>query len=261
MYQCGFLGNKDFDQARSWYRRAAGHSNALAENQLGFLAQQGWGQPEDDVEALSWYMRAADQGNAEAEGNIGFLYQHGMGVQTDYAKAMSWYYKAAGQGNTTAENQIGWMYQHGLGMTVDLGQALTWYRLSAEQGNQNGIDNLKALTAILKSGDGSQWAAANASAADAAAAQTERSRRIKELHRRIEELEFDARQEESLAARAQQPARGSGAGAAILNTLSAFGSARFQLEAAQYHDQAARLREELAELENQNQFAASVPTP
>ncbi|HET7151877.1 MAG TPA: hypothetical protein VFI60_10735, partial [Candidatus Acidoferrum sp.] len=78
---------------------------------------------------------------------------------------------------------------------------------------------------------------------------------------RIEELEADAQQEENLAAQMEHPANGAGAGAAILNTLGTFGSARFRFEAVQYHDQAARLRGELWQLERENQLQLSAAVP
>ena len=55
----------------------------------------------------------------DAEENIGYMFQNGLGVQTDYAKAMSWFVEAAAHGNSNAANQLGWMYQFGQGVKLD----------------------------------------------------------------------------------------------------------------------------------------------
>jgi len=52
---------------------------------------------------MRWFQKAADQGYAVAQNNLGWLYQNGWGVSKDYAQAMMWYRKAALQGNGKAE--------------------------------------------------------------------------------------------------------------------------------------------------------------
>jgi hypothetical protein len=48
----------------------------------------------------------ADRGDALAQNNIGWLYEKGWGVAQDYAQAMSWYRKAADQGNASAQKNM-----------------------------------------------------------------------------------------------------------------------------------------------------------
>jgi TPR repeat protein len=48
------------------YRRAASHGNSNAETNIGFMAEKGWGQPQSYEEAFSWYYKAAEHGNAAA---------------------------------------------------------------------------------------------------------------------------------------------------------------------------------------------------
>jgi TPR repeat protein len=43
---------------------------------------------------------AAEQGNARAQNNLGYMYENGQGVPTDYAAAALWYGKAAAQGES-----------------------------------------------------------------------------------------------------------------------------------------------------------------
>ena len=40
---------------------------------------------------MRWYRMAADQGYAAAQNNIGWLFQNGWGVAQDFGEAMSWY--------------------------------------------------------------------------------------------------------------------------------------------------------------------------
>jgi len=41
-----WLPLRDYPQALAWYRRAADHGNSNAENPLGYMAEEGWGQPQ-----------------------------------------------------------------------------------------------------------------------------------------------------------------------------------------------------------------------
>ena len=52
--------------------------------------------------AAELYQKAADQGNAAAQNNLGYLYENGDGVPTDFAKAEQLYQKAADRGNQAA---------------------------------------------------------------------------------------------------------------------------------------------------------------
>ena len=72
------------------------------------MAEKGWGQPQSYDQAFSWYYKAAEHGNAGAMDNIGFNFQNGVGVAVDYAKAWSWLNRAAALGSAAAENQLGW---------------------------------------------------------------------------------------------------------------------------------------------------------
>src|SRR5258708_12799704 len=108
-------------------------------------------------EALSWFYKAAEHGNNNAEENIGYMFQNGLGVPTDYARAMSWFDKAAAQGNSDAENQLGWIYEYGQGVEPDDAKAVTWYRLSADQGNRHGINNLDYFKPVLEQRGSHVW--------------------------------------------------------------------------------------------------------
>jgi TonB family protein len=93
-----FFEQRDYSKALAWYRKAAAQGNPAAENDIGWLYQNGWGAEQDYAAAAIWYRKAAEQGNAVAECNLGWLYRNGRGVEADYGEAMSWFRKAADQG-------------------------------------------------------------------------------------------------------------------------------------------------------------------
>jgi TonB family protein len=55
---------------------------------------------------MNWFRKAEEQGNADAQNNIGWIYQNGLGVPQDKSEAINWYRKAAGQGNARALNNL-----------------------------------------------------------------------------------------------------------------------------------------------------------
>jgi TPR repeat protein len=249
---------QDFAQAHAWYLRAAGHGNFDAENQLGYFAEEGWGQPKNCDEALAWFNKAAEHGSNDAEENIGYMYQNGIGVQTDYARAMSWFVEAAAHGNSNAANQLGWMYQYGQGVKPDNARALSWYQLAADLGNIKGQNNLEFFTADLNESDNYQSATAHVY--DAALARAQRWADIQDLQRRIAGLEGDAQNQDDLADQVEHIGKGKNdAITKIFNAIGSVPATKYHIEAAKYRAEAARLREELAQIENQS--TASVPAP
>jgi hypothetical protein len=75
-----------------------------------------------------------------------------------------------------------------------------------------------------------------------------------DLHRRINELDADARQQDILADQLEHTGKTNNAMGKIFNAIGSVG-------AIQCRQQAATLRDELAQSENQSQFSANVPTP
>jgi TPR repeat protein len=184
-YQKGLASYKskppDYASAAVWYRKAAELGHARAQNDLGWLYQNGWGVSRDDVQAVHWYRLAARQGNAAAQTNIGWMYQYGRGVPRDYAEAVKWYRLAVAQGEPVAadnlgilyrdgvgvqrdcaealalfrkaaaaryafgQTDLGWMYHNGWGVPRDYAEAMRWYRLAAAQGDTLAENNIGVM--------------------------------------------------------------------------------------------------------------------
>ena len=140
-----YLAGRDYEMAMTWFRKAADQDNAAAQNNVGWLYQNGWGVKQDYAEAVIWYRKAAEKGNAAAQVNIGWLYRKGYGVQKDYVEAMAWLRKAANQNNAQARANIGWLYEKGLGVKQDYAEAMAWFRKAADQGNTDAQNDIGEL--------------------------------------------------------------------------------------------------------------------
>jgi TPR repeat protein/serine/threonine protein kinase len=129
-----FQAQKDNENALKYYRMAAQQNDAIAQNNLGRMAENGQGVVKDPEQALSWYRKAAEQHHASAQYNLGRMYEKGEGVAKNYSTALFWYQKAAGQGHASAQDNLGRMYEKGKGVTKDYEQSVDWYRQAAAQG-------------------------------------------------------------------------------------------------------------------------------
>jgi uncharacterized protein len=148
MFENGLGVAKDYAAATKWYGLAAAQGNVYAQTRLGQLYEHGDGVPKDYAEALKWYRLAAEQGYAVAQTNLGWMYQHGDGVSKDYNEAIKWYLLAAAQGDASGQTSLGWMYQNGQGVSKDYDEAIKWYRLAAAQGDASAQNTLGAMYAF-----------------------------------------------------------------------------------------------------------------
>lgn len=99
-------GNKefpqDFDEAISWYRKAANAGNMFSQNSLGVIYRDGTGVNVDQMEAAYWFRKAADNGSADGAFNLAECYVYGTGVRIDREKALDLYLDAHKRGHPTA---------------------------------------------------------------------------------------------------------------------------------------------------------------
>jgi uncharacterized protein len=58
----------------------------------------------DTAEAVTWYRKAAEHGNADAENTLGSIYAEGRGVPRDYVRAYAWFSLAMVAGDQRAES-------------------------------------------------------------------------------------------------------------------------------------------------------------
>ena len=76
-------------------RMAVAQNDPMAQFNLGFMYNNGFGVKKDFNVAIKWYQLAAEQGYSVAQFNLGGMYAAGRGVPRDDAKAAEWHRKAA----------------------------------------------------------------------------------------------------------------------------------------------------------------------
>jgi TPR repeat protein len=160
------------------------------------------------------------------------------------------------------------MYQYGEGVKADDATAVALYRLSADQGNTSGKDNLLDLCVDLYQSGDKLCHSENISVSDPAIEMIQRRANIRDLRAQINGLETDALQDDISADHLANMGKNgngkkkNGITKSITKVMDGVGTALSvnpRLDAANRREQAARLREELAQLESLDQSSANVP--
>jgi len=123
---------KDYGTALHAWQPLAQRGNAVAQNWLGRMYQQGLGVHKDEMEAVRLYRQAAAQGYAAAQSNLGFMYAEGRGVAKDETEAVRLFRQAAAQGYALGQYGMGLMYEQGWGVARDLVEAQRRFTQAAE---------------------------------------------------------------------------------------------------------------------------------
>jgi len=87
MYRHGEGVNQDYDEAMTWFRKAADEGYSYALYAIGELYLGGYGVAEDSTEAAAWYQRASDAGEPNGHWSLALRYLYGDGVAMDTRKA------------------------------------------------------------------------------------------------------------------------------------------------------------------------------
>ena len=120
------------------FKPLADNGVAEAQNNLGFLFQNGFGVRRNYNTAIKWYQSAADQGLAEAEHNLGILNYRGHGVAQSYPIARRWFNKSAEKGLRDSHYMLGLMFYKGEGVQISLERASRYFTTAASKGDANG---------------------------------------------------------------------------------------------------------------------------
>ncbi|MCK5715832.1 MAG: sel1 repeat family protein, partial [Nitrosomonadaceae bacterium] len=102
------------------------------------------------AKALALLHPLASQGMTNAQNNLGWMYEEGKGVTQDYQEAAKWYHLAAEQGDVDAQNNLGVMYVKGTGINQDYILARMWFNLAANNGDINAKENLDKMAKEMK---------------------------------------------------------------------------------------------------------------
>ena len=154
-----YFSIKDYEKAFLWFKRAANHECASAQNGLAYMYCNGLYVKKDEKEAVEWCRKAANHGYEKAQLTLGDLYADGIAeaVNQEMAlrEAIRWYGCAAEQNvfkaklklyrcccklnsidNNTAEIQyyLGKCYYNGWGVKPNIEVAAEWYNKAAQKG-------------------------------------------------------------------------------------------------------------------------------
>ena len=124
----------DIGSSKQYYAQSAALGDPVGEAELGWI--YGHVAPIDYAVAMKWYRKAAEQHQDMAENNLGFLYENGLGVTRDYAEAARWYQMAAGSGYARAQFHLGVLYAQGHGVPQDDSKAHALIEQASQSGDE-----------------------------------------------------------------------------------------------------------------------------
>lgn len=127
-------GGNDALAAR-WLGRAADQGDAVAQNALGALYQNGRGVSTDLAKATHLYESAAAQGNRHAMSNLAVLYAGASDKMKDFSEAARWFQRSASLGYVDAQFNLAVLYERGDGVPQSLLDAYKWYTIAAASGD------------------------------------------------------------------------------------------------------------------------------
>lgn len=132
LYLEGLTINVDYPEAMKWFHKAADQGNPRAIYEMGEFYAWGWDVERDGDKALAWYRKAASTGDAWAQDNLGYMLQEGAGaVRKDIDEAAKWIQMAAEHGNASAQLKVSAAYFLGGGVTKDIHEGLRWLEKAA----------------------------------------------------------------------------------------------------------------------------------
>ncbi len=130
---------KNYWKAVELFKKSADLGYAKAQSRYAYALDKGKGVDKDIDQAKIWYEKAAIQGSESSQFRLGNIYRK----DGDYKPALKWLQKAANAGNAAAQNNVGYMYKKGMATGWgDPDEALKWYTMAAEGGNKVGQYNV-----------------------------------------------------------------------------------------------------------------------
>ena len=136
-----------YEEAFKYYKDAAEQGDAVAQNKLGYMYENGCGVPENYDTAMKWHQKAKKQGHVDAFADIGHLISYRKSVENetysdDYDEELRKCKEAAEQGDSVSQYNLGYKYHYGKGVQQDYAEAVKWYRKAAAQGYTDATTNL-----------------------------------------------------------------------------------------------------------------------
>ena len=149
MYRHGRGVPVNLREAIFWYKRA--FEGGLSKS--GYHLAQLHTAEKDFEEARHWYRKAANAGHVPSMVALGNFFARGIAVTMDLAVAAEWYGRAARHGNAGAQFVYGLMLRDGRGMAADRIAAYVWIDRAIDNDlpEQNRAIAIAARRALLQS--------------------------------------------------------------------------------------------------------------
>jgi TPR repeat protein len=125
---------------------AARASNSKAQLKIGWHYENGIGVPQSYNEAASWYRKAADQGETSAMANLAYMYEFGKGVPEDWVQSAKWLQTSAAFGDPLGQSRLGDAYQYGIGVPQNRKLAIHWHYEATLRGNGHSASEFARLS-------------------------------------------------------------------------------------------------------------------
>ncbi len=134
-YALGVQAFKDGDYRSAFdaWSLGAYEENPEAQYNLGVLYLEGRGVERNLEQARNWFLKAANKNQVEAQYNLGHMALSGIGMEKDTDEALRWWKKAATGGYPQAQFNYGRALYLGIGDKQDIGEGLRLIRLAASQ--------------------------------------------------------------------------------------------------------------------------------
>lgn len=104
-YFWGRITQKNHAEAYKWYLKCLVDESRILEK-LGDIFSLNEGVEVDYNQAFTYYWRAAEKDNANAQFKLGVFYEEGKGCNVDMERAKEWYLKAANNGHQEAKDRL-----------------------------------------------------------------------------------------------------------------------------------------------------------
>jgi localization factor PodJL len=150
-YSEGRLLTRDPAKAAQWFEKAAKAGFAPAQYRMGALYERGGdGVNKDLNQARIWYERAALNGNRKAMHNLAVLHAEGIGVAQSFPEAAKWFKRGAEAGLTDSQFNLAVLYERGLGLGRNPVEAAKWFAIAAAQGDADAAGKLAAIRRTMQ---------------------------------------------------------------------------------------------------------------
>lgn len=118
-----------------YYFKLSGNSDSLL--QLGKMHQKGLGIEKNYKNAKKYYKLSSKYNNSEAFLLLGDLYFKGKGVKQDYNKAIQYYKNSSELSNSKAMLKLGIIYYNGIGVDFNISLSINYYLNCINNEKQN----------------------------------------------------------------------------------------------------------------------------